>query len=185
MPTSLTRSKLPIIGVMGSGKDLHEERSRVLGSWLAQLDVHLLCGGGGGVMTAVSRAFAKCSDRAGMVIGIIPGWVDGVNYSSLNGYPNPWIEIPIYTHLPNSGRDGEGFDSRNHINILTADVLVFLPGSAGTASESKLAVKYGKSAIAWLDDRSCIEGLAPQIEVQKEFSKVKQFVLDQLAQQHG
>ena len=35
--------------------------------------VHLLTGGGGGVMSAVSEAFHGVPERRGLVIGVIPG----------------------------------------------------------------------------------------------------------------
>ena len=38
--------------------------------------------------------------------------------------------------------------SRNHINILTSDLVILLPGGEGTASEAELAVRYNKSVIA-------------------------------------
>jgi predicted Rossmann-fold nucleotide-binding protein len=38
--------KLPVIGVMGSGREPHEEKAQLLGAWLAHEGVHLLTGGG-------------------------------------------------------------------------------------------------------------------------------------------
>lgn len=55
------------------------------------------------------------------------------------GYPNPYVELCINTHLPASGTQGTQCHSRNHINILTSDIVIALPGSAGTASEVFLA----------------------------------------------
>ncbi|HUT02907.1 MAG TPA: DNA-binding protein, partial [bacterium] len=46
--------RLPIVGVLGSGSEPHEEKAKPLGEWLAREGVHLLTGGGGGVMEAVS-----------------------------------------------------------------------------------------------------------------------------------
>ena len=86
---------------MGSGCELHEERSNLLGEWLGTEDVHLLTGGGGGVMEAVNRAFFNVPDRRGLVLGVIRGDTEG---SMRN--PNPWVEIPIQTHLPLSGEQG-------------------------------------------------------------------------------
>ena len=65
-------TRLPVVGVLGSGSVAHQERARALGRWLAGEGVHLLTGGGGGVMSAVSQAFSEVSDRRGLVIGIIP-----------------------------------------------------------------------------------------------------------------
>ncbi len=139
--------KLPVIGVMGSGREAHEKYAIPLGHWLARHDYHLLTGGGGGVMEAVARAFISVKPRAGLSIGIIPGRPGKSDYHPPAGYPNPYIELPVYTHLPDSGTKGAGPTSRNPINILSSDVVVALPGGAGTASEIKLAVDYGKPLI--------------------------------------
>ena len=142
--------KRPLIGVIGSGQEGHPEFSEPLGSWLAGQDCHLINGGGGGVMRTVSRAFAEAPNRKGNIIGVIPaaGPCDSPEaraaYSSPAGYPNPWIEIPIYTHLSLSGASGKESASRNHIIILTADAVVAFPGGAGTRSEIQLALEYGK-----------------------------------------
>ncbi len=177
--------RLTIVGVMGSGKSTHVERACVLGNWLAQTGVHLLCGGGGGVMAAVSKAFAKSRNRKGRVIGIIPGKFSDGCYTPLTGYPNQWTEIPIYTHLPYSGTLGTEMESRNHINVLTSDVIVFLPGSAGTAAEAQLAARYGKPAIAWIDSQSDIEGVPDQIPVSSQFDAIKKFVMNRINAHHG
>lgn len=176
--SGLRHASLPIVGVFGSGSNPHLEQSNELGSWLASLNVHLLTGGGGGVMLAVSRAFASTHNRAGLVIGIIPGQVNetGTEHGLRDGYPNPWIDIPIFTHLPDSGERGMHKTSRNHINVLTSDVIVVLPGQLGTASETELAVRYNKPVIAWLEDRSQIMGLHPGVPTVKRFSQIKKFV---------
>jgi hypothetical protein len=46
-----------------------------------------------------------------------------------------FVELAVQTHLPASGGAGLSALSRNHINALTADVIVALPGGPGTASE--------------------------------------------------
>ncbi|MHC4507097.1 MAG: SLOG cluster 4 domain-containing protein, partial [Planctomycetota bacterium] len=135
------RLRLPVVGVLGSGTAPHAERARAVGQWLAHEGVHLLTGGGAGVMEAVSRAFFEVPDRRGAVIGILPGSADG---AIPGGYPNPWVEIAISTHLPLSGERGTDALSRNHINVLSSDVLLALPGGAGTASEVRLALRYGR-----------------------------------------
>lgn len=165
--------RLPIVGVMGSGSEMHRDRAERLGAWLAGQGVHLLTGGGGGVMTSVSRGFHEIPGRRGRVIGILPGSEQG---SPKAGYPNPFVEIPIRTHLPLSGAEGESTRSRNPINILTADVIVALQGDAGTASETRLALRYEKPLIAWLESRTQIPGLDPEIPVTADFAEVKEFV---------
>jgi len=160
------------------------DKSDELGTWLASLSVHLLTGGGGGVMLAVSRAFANVTSRKGLVIGIIPGKINETitEYELQDGYPNPWIELPIFTHLPESGERGTNQNSRNHINVLTSDVIVVLPGHLGTAAETELAVRYNKPAIAWLEDRKQILGLHPKVPTVKGFGQVKKFVSANLPQ---
>jgi hypothetical protein len=80
-------------------------------------------------------------------------WRDrtAVEYEVPPGYPNDWVEVAIYTHLPDSGDEGTLRSSRNHINVLSADVIVALPGREGTASEMWLAIKYGVPIIAFGD----------------------------------
>ena len=169
-------TRLPIVGVMGSGSQPHTGRARQVGAWLARTGVHLLTGGGCGVMSAVSQAFAETVGRRGLVIGIIPSATDDPLSGPKTGYPNPWVEIPIYTHLPLSGDSGTEPLSRNHINILTANVVIALPGGAGTASEVGLALRYGRPLIAYLDRRADIEGLPDRAVVKSDFSAVQAFV---------
>ena len=169
---------LPIVGVFGSGSHPHLEQSKELGVWLATQNVHLLTGGGGGVMLAVSHAYSGVANRTGLVIGIIPGEISEPDdkYALRDGYPNPWIDIPIFTHLPHSGKQGMDMTSRNHINVLSSDVIVVLPGALGTASESELAVRYNKPICAWLETRGQVIGLHPSVPTLKRFSQVKKFV---------
>ena len=125
-------------------------------------------------MEAVSRAFFEVPDRRGRVIGILPGSTDaGV---PRRDYPNPWVEIPISTHLPLSGELGTDPLSRNHINVLSSTVLVALPGGAGTASEVALALRYHRPVIAYLDDPSQIDGLPAEAVVESDFAAVQAFV---------
>ena len=168
------RPRLPVVGVMGSGSLSHSERSSQLGCWLAGKGVHLLTGGGGGIMASVSRAFYEYKGRSGSVIGIIPCQEGSVHPKP--GYPNPWIEIPIFTHLPLSGTQGTEPLSRNHINILTSDVIVALPGGAGTASEVALAVSYRRPIVAFLNSADEIPGIAGQVPVQSDFDEVCRFI---------
>ena len=133
-------------------------------------------------MNAVSRGFAQVRDRKGQVIGIIPGSVNDENgeYTPISGYPNRWVEIKIFTHLPYSGARGMSSESRNHINILSSDVIIVLPGQSGTASEVQLAIRYNKPIIAWLDDHKLIKGLHSDVPVVSSIDHVKEFVTEQL-----
>lgn len=157
-PTSVPRLK--IVAVLGSGEGNLEEirkrdpercrryidQAKALGAWLAELNVHLLTGGGGGLMEAASEGFHQGrTEGRGMVLGIIPG------PRIKSGYPNRWVEIPILTHLP--GDDPRSAESRNHINVLTAQVLIALPGGGGTRAEIELARHtYGKRVAVYLED---------------------------------
>lgn len=142
----------PVVGVMGSGSARHAHLAEPLGRALARIGVHLLTGGGTGVMESVSRAFSAVPGREGLVIGILPAGdarPDGADADpgTPPGYPNPWVELAIRTHLDARGDDGSGLRSRNHINILSSDVVIALPGSSGTASEVELAIRYRRPLI--------------------------------------
>jgi uncharacterized protein (TIGR00725 family) len=168
--------RIAIVGVMGSGTEPHTERAEPLGRLLARRGVHLLTGGGGGVMSSVSRAFFEMRNRKGNVIGILPSDPDGPRPRPATGYPNDWVEIPIRTHLPFSGTRGTDPLSRNHINVLTSDVIVALPGGAGTASEATLAVAYGRPIVAFVESRSEIRALPEEVPIRAKLDDVADFV---------
>ena len=170
---------LPIVGVMGSGTSPHEGRASRLGCWLAKEGVHLLTGGGGGVMAFVCKAFYEFPGRRGSVIGIIPCQENSILPKP--GYPNKWVEIPIYTHLPFSGERGTELGSRNHINILSSDVIVALPGGPGSVSELELAFQYQRPVIAYLNSPDEIPGIPRQIPIRSDFGEVCKFVEDILS----
>jgi predicted Rossmann-fold nucleotide-binding protein len=165
---------------MGSSSDPHEQLSAPLGAWLGTLDVHLLTGAGQATMTAVSRAFAEVTGRRGLVIGVCPSADDDPG-ATRPGYPNPWVELPIVTHLPLSGPLGTEDRSRNHINVLSSTVVVALPGGDGTASEVHLAVRYGRPVIAFVEARSDIPQLPAVVPATRDLAEVKRFVRAALA----
>ena len=157
-----------MIGVMGSGQDDHSDLAVPLGRWIAAQGYDLLTGGGQGVMAAVSKAFYDVPGRHGSVVGIVPaGRAPGL-------YPNPWVEVAVFTHL--AGADGPAAaDSRNHINVLSSDVIVALPGGEGTLSEIDLAVRYSKSVIAYWPGKSPQSKLR-HVPVARELKDVQNFV---------
>jgi predicted Rossmann-fold nucleotide-binding protein len=104
-------------------------------------------------MRVAAEAFIAVPGRQGLSIGIIPGEVVGGVYQPRAGFPNPNVELPVYTHLPLRGEQGQEPMSRNHVNVLTAHALVFFPGGPGTLSESELAVHYGKPAMLFGPER--------------------------------
>src|SRR5262245_10574192 len=110
MPPTLAQHT---VGVMGSGTDEHEPFARDVGELLADLGVNLLTGGGRGVMTSVSRAYTRRPGRRGICIGIIPCASESDRVSPKDGYPNEYVELPIFTHLPHSGPLGTHDLSRN------------------------------------------------------------------------
>ena len=129
MMTVMERMRcLPVVGVMGSGSECHRSLAGPLGGMIARLGVHLLTGGGQGVMRCVAEGFTTVEDRAGLSLGVLPGFVTGDGCSPPDGYPNCHVELVIQTHLPGRGADGEGAGSRNAINVLSAKALVILPG---------------------------------------------------------
>ena len=166
----------PIIGVMGSHARAHADRVRRVGEWIARQGYHLLTGAGDGVMGAASRAFVQVPDRSGRVIGIVPSVPDDLRHPPAIGYPNPWVEIPIYTHLDRGGPQGDEPTSRNHINVLTSTIVVLLPGGEGTASEARLAVHYGRPTVAYLLSPDEVPGLPKTIPVESDFSRVAEFI---------
>jgi predicted Rossmann-fold nucleotide-binding protein len=117
---------IPIILVVGSHKDkdgeTYKTKCETVAGLLVKHGVHLLTGGGPGVMAKVSQFFVEHPERkAGQrCLGVLP-W-------GKEGYPNKWVEIPIRTHL--SGKMMNGADSpkdsnsRNHINALTASAVI-------------------------------------------------------------
>jgi uncharacterized protein (TIGR00725 family) len=150
-----------VVLVAGDGGNPHREKSRVVGEWLAQAGHHLLTGGGEGVMSAVTESFVESAGRQGSAIGIVPGAAvtraGRLEYHTKgSAYPNPFIDIAVFTHL--LGQDPEGEHSRNHINVLSADLVVALAGGSGTHAEIQLARKYGKPVILFLGPNEMILG---------------------------
>jgi hypothetical protein len=114
------------------------------------------------------------------VIGVLPASAEASPPAPPPGYPNSWVEIPLRTHLPLSGARGTDPLSRNHLNVLSSDVIVALPGAAGTASETRLALRYGRPLVAWLEARTEIENLDPEVRVLPTFAEVQDFVRSHL-----
>jgi uncharacterized protein (TIGR00725 family) len=142
--------KLPIIAVFGQGTPIGAERAyfaREIGAMVARLGAHLLTGGGYGVMEAAAEGFVAVEDRAGLSIGIVPRGADGAfdepnRDTQGRRYPNPFVEIAIMTPLPSREPDWLSVPVRNHINVLSADAMLALPGGAGTRNELDMAAVY-------------------------------------------
>lgn len=133
MPNISVRRKPVVVGVMGSHKDDSPaiEDACALGEAIAKRGYVLLTGGGGGVMKAVSEGAYRAG---GLVIAILPC----ERKLPLEGYPNEFVDIPIFTGL---------YDARNVINAKTPNVIVAMDGGAGTLSEIAVAMKSGTPVI--------------------------------------
>ena len=129
-------------------------------------------------MAAVSKSFYDTPNRRGLVIGILP--CDESLANPKHTYPNQWVEIPVQTHLPLSGEHGTEPLSRNHINVLTSDVVVALSGDAGTLSEVGLAVRYGRPVIAFVESDQEIPGLPNSVPISSKLKGVQTFVRSHL-----
>jgi uncharacterized protein (TIGR00725 family) len=173
MPPTLAKKT---VGVMGSGTNEHEEHARAIGALLADLGVNLLTGGGRGVMRSVSRAFTQRPGRTGICIGIIPCQSESDRGTPKNGYPNEFVELPIYTHLPYSGARGTHDLSRNHINVLSCAAVVALPGEEGTASEVSLALRYHKPVIAYSHVPGLLDRLPQVVRQVDRVDAVREFL---------
>jgi predicted Rossmann-fold nucleotide-binding protein len=165
--------KLPIVGVFGAGTPLTAERARfahAIGAMVASLGGHLLTGAGYGVMAAAAEGFVSAAGRLGLSIGIVPRDPDGP-FDRPNrdpdgrAYPNPFVEIAIRTPLPPRVDDWQAAPARNHINVLTADAIVALPGGDGTGNELDMAAEYrDERARPRAERRTILAGPADEFE---------------------
>lgn len=152
--------KLPIVGVLGSGSPIAPERAalaRAVGAMVARLGAHLLTGAGYGVMAAAAEGFTAVAERQGLSIGMVPrdpiGAINAPNRTADGRpYPNPFVEIAVFTALPPRAADWRTVPSRNHVNVLTAHALVALPGAAGTNNELEMAAELGPASRAAHED---------------------------------
>jgi predicted Rossmann-fold nucleotide-binding protein len=136
-----------------------DQFAREVGRAVAEHGCNLITGGGHAVMELVAEGFCRTPYRVGKSIGILPGSLSThalpalgttgrLSVAPKRGYPNPWIEVPIYTHLP--GDVPKGPDSRNWLNARSADVFIALQGGKGTQAELEIALSLGVPAIALL-----------------------------------
>jgi len=118
------------VSVIGSGTcdAATFETARVLGRLLAGQGFEIVCGGLGGVMTAVCQG---AREAGGRTIGILPGDDPGA--------ANPFVDVPIVTGL--------GI-ARNVLVVKNGDVAVAVAGEAGTLSEIGMALKLGRPVVA-------------------------------------
>lgn len=120
-----------VIGVIG-GRQCNKEVEQIainLGKKLAKVVDILVSGGLSGVMKAISKGFKS---SGGITIGILPGY----NKNEANNF----VDIVIPTGL--------GL-ARNVLVVKSADVIVALPGEAGTLSEIAYCLQFGIPVISF------------------------------------
>lgn len=111
-----------VIGGRSCNKKV-EQLAQKLGKNLAKVADILVSGGLSGTMKAVCQGFKA---GGGLTIGIIPG------YNKKDA--NQFVDIVIPTGL--------GL-ARNVLVVTTADVVIALPGEAGTLSEIAYCLQFG------------------------------------------
>ena len=98
-------------------------------------------------MTSVAKAFCETPSRQGVCLGIVPTVEYEGGYVAREEYPNPYIELPIFVPLDKKATGDRNPYSRNHVNVMTSNALVILPGDHGTRNEVSLAIQYKKPMI--------------------------------------
>lgn len=128
--------RLPVVGVIGPSKFTCSQEvykfGTELGKLIAELQMHMVCGGMEGIMEAACKGFLSVRKRKGVSMGITP-------YDKRSS-ANPYCDIVIPT--------GIGI-SRNAIIVNSADVLVAVAGGAGTLSEIAFAWQKNKHVICY------------------------------------
>jgi predicted Rossmann-fold nucleotide-binding protein len=197
LPSRIIGRFIMIVGVMASGDDDfakdYNSLAKTVGAAVAMQGFHLLTGGGLGLMKAVGEGFLNIKPRTGRLISILRA--DGTAHLSGTwdektgkvGPPkvgprttkrtwkpnqdNKLAEILIRTHLPYSGALGDHDLSRNHINVLTSDLIIILPGGAGTFSELQLALEYERPIAVFLGPYGSVNGKTAE-QLKAEFTGV-------------
>lgn len=129
-----------LIGVIGAA-DVFESQAQTafaVGKEVARAGFGLVCGGLGGVMEWACKG---AKEAGGVTVGILP--------SGRRSDANPYVDIAIVTAMGHA---------RNVIIVQSAQVVIALPGGAGTLSEIALAMKVGTPVVA-LGDWEFIEGI--------------------------
>lgn len=127
------------VSVIG-GSDVDEQhyaRAREVGRLLGERGHEVVCGGLGGVMTAVCHGAVE---TGGHTVGIVPG----EDRAAANAY----VETAVATGMGNA---------RNALVVLNGDAAIAIDGSTGTLSEIALALDQGLP-VAGLDTHD-VDGL--------------------------
>lgn len=148
--------RMKIVSVIGGRqcKPEVEQLAHNLGRKLAKVADILATGGLGGTMEAVSSGFKAAG---GLTLGIIPGYE--------KNSANKHVDIVLPTGL--------GL-ARNVLVVKAADVVVALPGEAGTLSEIAYCLQFGIPVISlksW-----DIPGVIKAKTVEEAVKKVRQIL---------
>jgi len=149
----MRKKVVSVIGGHSCTKEV-EQIAQELGKNLAKVVDILVCGGLSGTMKAVCKGFKL---GGGLTIGIIP------SYDKNDA--NPEVDIVIPTGL--------GL-ARNVLVVKSADVIVALPGEAGTLSEMAYALQFGIPVVSL--NSWDIEGVIKVKTPQEAIERIKEFL---------
>lgn len=131
-----------------------EQFAHNLGLKLSKVVKYMCCGGLSGVMVAACKGFKQ---GKGTTIGILP------SYSKKDA--NKYIDLALPTGL--------GL-ARNLLVVKTGDVVVALPGAAGTLSEIAYCLQFGIPVISL--NSWDIDGVIKARTVDEAVKKVKEIL---------
>lgn len=141
-------TRLPVVAVIGASSAAPAvlEIAEAAGSEIALRGWHLICGGGGGVMEAACRGFAKtraAGGAANLTLGVLPG--------EDPAWANQHVDIVVPS--------GIGI-ARNAVIARTASGVIAIGGCSGTLSEIAFAWQLGKPIVAMAGSGGWSEELA-------------------------
>lgn len=127
--------RLPVVAVIGasSAEPAVLEIAESVGQEIALRGWHLICGGGGGVMEAACRGFARARAAGGanQALGVLPG--------EDPAWANRHVDIVVPS--------GIGI-ARNALIVRTAGGVISIGGCSGTLSEIAFSWQLGKPIVA-------------------------------------
>lgn len=151
------RLQISVIGTSQPSEEVQNKAHKV-GTLLGNEQVSVICGGGGGVMKAVSKGVQQ--SNGGQVIGILPG-------SSLKA-GNEYLDVVIPTGIGHA---------RNLPNVLAGQAVIAVGGRFGTLSELSFAQIHDRPIFGvstWEHPKfNFPAGLSPSKAVQEALKAVK------------
>jgi len=149
----MRKKVVSVIGGHSCTKEV-EQIAQELGEKLAKVVDILVCGGLSGTMKAVCQGFKAAG---GLTIGILP------SYDKNNA--NAFVDISIPT--------GMGL-ARNVLVVKSADVVIALPGEAGTLSEIAYGIQFGIPVVSL--NSWDIQGVIKVKTVEEAVDKVRELL---------